>query len=1681
MKKLSKRILAITLCLALLASTVILGGAATVSEEKAGLTSIDLDYGETYTFDFSEVKEYKANTDSVTVDGGTIYPLRSKDSTATAKQATITVGEDQISALELSANNVGMYIPTDKDGIPLAIEPNSTYKVVVSSYRKALVAWGQIFFGGGIYQANLPEFTGHTETLKFPDSIAWGNSANDLPAYYPVYRTKSHQYAGNTAVYNPEYNILLDSVLYFNTGDYDANKGVIELLGSDGEVYDFATYFGMSLSFGNVNTGGYKGDSVIYIDSISVTKTAGMDIGESYTFDFDKVVDTTANTTALVDGEGNTFYPFHSDNTGDSYTGATIDVTKKDGSTGSVSALKIVSGSIKGNGYSQYIPTDENGLPFIIEPNTKYTVSIDGYIQKATTQGQIFFGAGAFHSDQAAYGLLNSGYNGAESWYYIDGTSKGKADGAMVSGYPMYRGDSMFWRSVSSNFTGFNQNNTAQYYEGRSNTVLTTNFTENVSGTGTVGTNHFKTDLWQRNKFKTGTTYPDPYTTDGVTINSESVGAYLTINCGSGGCIFYLDKITVTKESQTATVSYDANGGKFSASETAKTVTETVGDLFSVEDPVYADDTLVFGGWSLSADSKIAVKDVDGSLNGKTLYAIWKEPSAHPENGVYDTWSRVVEFEGYNVSSENSFTPTGSSYGQYSGVPYFHVIDDPTEDGNDKVLHYYNHSGSSWWYPNWTFNPTADGTASSTKGAANCTVLSTSSTYKLTLRLNVINLDGGKADLMLLYTVGKLGSATGSANTKEYYINSNITETNGEWVDVVTYFTTPAEFPTVTNGLANRVGFLICKPGVKVEYMMDTLTLEKVTTTNFYVKENGNYVLLDTAEGVPGTELTLPTFDSKEEYSDNGPTGYEAKVLLGNWYADEECTKAAVPKFGNYDVDIYCDSVTPVTPVSTKNQEMFVGFDTYIQRTEGLSGAAVSNETSYTGDYALKAKLAADKFAAFELKNDHTLDVADKTYRADFMYKASAEAKFEIGLADSSILDGITPLANTTLAAADEWTKASVTFTADNVADTALLGAKLSANTDATVYIDTIIVSSATESVAVEAVNDTDLRFMFSYSGNNLVMAGESYAVAEHGVLVKGEDNNTLLNLENKDNAGVFYFSQTDMAKNWSVNPITGSTVYSALISGFEIDDEYKAVVRGYIKLSDGTVFYSDEMAASVTDIPAAADIIPESADLSDYYVYLPEGTTFPADKTYSVSTYNTAFAATNALENNTITEGSYVSFSAKPDFEEIDVPSEVKYLVHAGAKAELYAGLNAQIVSEKINSVGASAVNYLFITDIHFGDELTSARSVSLLNQAKLITKMANENDNIDFVVIGGDTTTGMYNSKADAIKWTQAALDPFLKCTKPVFVLMGNHDDNSYHYYFGSNPNKELYKDNIITDLDWQNNIIARYTNKDNIQVVQDDPAKRKNSKYFYYDLVGKKTRVVALDALDYEAKYDVNGYVLGDTDGDGLVDGMPIKSAGAEKEMDRYYHGCNYWGYSADQTRWLAEDALGTLPADYDVIFVSHMGIDYDTNCYKSKVWFGDEIRDVLKAYNAGETYTASLTDNWGNAVSVNADFADKNGKLLAWQFGHQHIEMTMYSSDINLFQFCTSSANVGQTGTQTYEQLPSTSVTDKNLPWRVYTRKMGTSSEVCFNAMSLTRERIYRLTVGAGNNEKLVYPY
>ncbi|MBQ9770076.1 MAG: hypothetical protein IJW27_07720, partial [Clostridia bacterium] len=200
MNKSTKHVIAIILSIAVLTSSLVFSGAVTALDSDKNLTAIDINYGETYTFNFDDVIEYGVNADSsADAEGNVFYPWRSEDESATAKPATITYGGNEISALELSSSGKAMYIPTAENGLPLLIDPNASYKVDVVSYVKAMSSASGIYAGGGIYEACKAAYSDGGDKT-FAESVLWNKASTDLTAAYPIFSTDT-AYSSDTDVY----------------------------------------------------------------------------------------------------------------------------------------------------------------------------------------------------------------------------------------------------------------------------------------------------------------------------------------------------------------------------------------------------------------------------------------------------------------------------------------------------------------------------------------------------------------------------------------------------------------------------------------------------------------------------------------------------------------------------------------------------------------------------------------------------------------------------------------------------------------------------------------------------------------------------------------------------------------------------------------------------------------------------------------------------------------------------------------------------------------------------------------------------------------------------------------------------------------------------------------------------------------------------------------------------------------------------------------------------------------------------------------------------------------------------------------------------------------------------------------------------------------------------------------
>ncbi|MBQ1186521.1 MAG: metallophosphoesterase [Clostridia bacterium] len=405
-----------------------------------------------------------------------------------------------------------------------------------------------------------------------------------------------------------------------------------------------------------------------------------------------------------------------------------------------------------------------------------------------------------------------------------------------------------------------------------------------------------------------------------------------------------------------------------------------------------------------------------------------------------------------------------------------------------------------------------------------------------------------------------------------------------------------------------------------------------------------------------------------------------------------------------------------------------------------------------------------------------------------------------------------------------------------------------------------------------------------------------------------------------------------------------------------------------------------------------------------DFYVYLPIGTTFAEE--VNAEYYNDLFIkfdTNSVVADGVMLKGAYVKFAAEPDESKIIVPAEYKEFVRYGSKQELiltnpWYGVKMDIITKNLAN-DKDSVKYAFITDIHYVGGEDVPRTVATMKQIKNLVEYVNKTDSIDFVAIGGDTIQGT-QSKSTSLGYFKKAFTPFLNCNKPVVIIPGNHDDNSYAY-----NTKTFDGSYLISDKEWNDNIIDVYVNREtangdviDVSVKQDDAVE--NTKYFYYDLENKKTRIICLDSIDYEQTYDENGVLSVDADGNvGLA--VRDESKPVTNYM-RYYMATTYWGYGARQMEWLAEEAL-QAGDDWDYIFISHMGIDEDTNFNTGAdiTWYGKDLRNIIKAYQFKTPYV-------NEELGINVDFTNTNGEILSYQFGHTHRQDWLYSEDVDLWQ-------------------------------------------------------------------------
>ena len=539
--------------------------------------------------------------------------------------------------------------------------------------------------------------------------------------------------------------------------------------------------------------------------------------------------------------------------------------------------------------------------------------------------------------------------------------------------------------------------------------------------------------------------------------------------------------------------------------------------------------------------------------------------------------------------------------------------------------------------------------------------------------------------------------------------------------------------------------------------------------------------------------------------------------------------------------------------------------------------------------------------------------------------------------------------------------------------------------------------------------------------------------------------------------------TNTTIKNSFSAN---GTLVSGAVQDTVALENCYQSVAGNY---TDGvaTLDISNMKGADVLTNESKMPLLNSSAfeaknrtlDEVEYLVFLPKGSIIKGAQIEAVYDNMCApITEESAIVNEVLCKDAYVKFADITNTGEVLIPAEQASFVRHGNRCDLlkagyYYDALSDRISKKVDTFGDKTVNYIFITDLHYEGTDKQDSSVqertAMLKEVRFVVDWANKDDSIDFVVLGGDIIDGN-NTKAKSLEYLNEILTPFRSCTKPVLAVLGNHDDNTYSGTFSI--------DRVISDKDWNDHVIDYVVNKDGDVAVQDsaDP----NSKHFYYDLESKKTRVICLDSCDYYNEYDENGNVTY----------LDIRDESlAENKHDRYYTCANYRGYSDSQLKWLVNEAL-TADDGWDYVFISHQGIDDNTNS-KYRVGNGDALRGIIAAFQNNTSYV-------NEEMGINIDYSDNTSKILSYQFGHTHTELTLFEDGLNLWQINTESANHGEYGATRTSGRPN--AWNPNLNWIGKAHDGSTESEANFDVMSVCRDFVYKQSVGVGITEKLYYP-
>ncbi len=450
-------------------------------------------------------------------------------------------------------------------------------------------------------------------------------------------------------------------------------------------------------------------------------------------------------------------------------------------------------------------------------------------------------------------------------------------------------------------------------------------------------------------------------------------------------------------------------------------------------------------------------------------------------------------------------------------------------------------------------------------------------------------------------------------------------------------------------------------------------------------------------------------------------------------------------------------------------------------------------------------------------------------------------------------------------------------------------------------------------------------------------------------------------------------------AKNPSSNPVSSQPEVTLVDAELNITKFEKARLN-YTSITDFTV-ESDEAFQSMTE----------------EYISLPAGTVISCDKEFAVYIFSDRFGINSVIMSAigqktegynpipkagelTLKEDALARFTVKGSLSDIKVkvPEDKKSTVMCGSQEIIKYQEDIQLANNFYSST-PNNVNYIFLTDIHHGSEVSdrdsdgkrdydpvdevSKKLENLKAYIEKVVAVANASPYIDFIVVGGDIVNGyetpdslnyQENKKSNSgltigkhvVSQHQEILAPLKKSEKPVFITAGNHDDNNGHSIYSVDKHANW----LVSDLDWDKGVFKEFINVDVVRDPDYSHNGKSISKYYYYDLKkgDKTTRIICLDYNDDRFTFDSKGEVT------------------RQPNWGEYHEG---------QIRWLASTAL---QGDFDeCIMFSHAS--YVTER-------GNLLESTIEAYQSKSRI---------KMTAFSTDFSNRtSGDILVYHHGHEH---------------------------------------------------------------------------------------